>query len=595
MLKKEKDMSAFKIFKKLLPMCFKASPFRFILSLVLGFFVSISIFGKTIAVQGFFDAATNLFNGTSSIKVAILAGVFLAFISIFGNVINAALNILGNYLFEKIAGYITNFVNKKASKIEPINFESSETLDHINKAHQGVMGGIFLVTNTLMIITTYVPYFVFMGIYLYKLNPILVVSLFCVFIPVILNQFIRVKVFSKLENESANIRREFDYYEKCIIDREYFKETRLLGAFGYFNKKYRNSLENLNNKIWKAEKKSNSIELLMKAITVIGYGVILYLLFISLMDGKISIGAFGAVLSSIGMVFALTEELVSMEVGQITTHFGAVKNLMNFLDLEERKGEEVEILQAPSIELKEVSFSYPCTEKDIIKNISLKIEPKETIAIVGENGAGKSTLMKLILGLYLPSKGDIFLQGHNTKKLSHKSVFSNSSAVFQKFQKYKFNLRDNVSISNIDNVDDKKIKTCLDEVEIDINRECFSEGLDTLLSREFGGIDLSGGQWQRIAIARGLYNFNNLIVLDEPTAAIDPIEEGKIFNKFKEISKDKTAIIVTHRMGTVKIADRVVVLDAGEITEVGAHEEIIKKDGKYKEMYEAQSKWYEFT
>ncbi|MGL5245142.1 MAG: hypothetical protein ACRC7R_08230, partial [Sarcina sp.] len=272
MLKKEKDISVFKVFKKLLPMCFKASPFMLTLNLLLGLLVSFSIFGKTIATQGFFDAATNLFNGTSTMQTAILAGIFLAFIFILGNVTNAILNINGNYLFEKIAGYITNFVNKKASKIEPINFESSETLDHINKAHQGVMGGIFLVTNALMIITTYAPYFVFMGIYLYKLNPILVVSLFCVFIPVILNQFIRVKVFSKLENESANIRREFDYYEKCIIDREYFKETRLLGAFGYFNKKYRNSLEKLNKKVWKAEKKANSIELLMKAITVLGYG-----------------------------------------------------------------------------------------------------------------------------------------------------------------------------------------------------------------------------------------------------------------------------------------------------------------------------------
>lgn len=232
--------------------------------------------------------------------------------------------------------------------------------------------------------------------------------------------------------------------------------------------------------------------------------------------------------------------------------------------------------EAPSLEIKNTSFSYLGSEKLIIDNINLEIKPKETIAIVGENGAGKSTLMKLILGVYMPTTGDVLFNGYNIKELSQHSIFSKSSAVFQKFQKYKFSLRENISISDIDNVNDEKIKKNLEEVEVELERDYFSEGLDTILSREFGGIDLSGGQWQRVAIARGLHNFSNLIVLDEPTAAIDPIEEGKIFNKFKEITKDKTAIIVTHRMGTVKIADRVVVLDEGKISEIGAHEEFIK-------------------
>ncbi|MGL4570768.1 MAG: ABC transporter ATP-binding protein [Clostridium sp.] len=594
MLKKDNNISTLQVFKKILPMVIKATPFNFLLMIVLGIVGSVFMVGTTFATEKFFNAATNLASGESTIKVTIIAGLFLAFIFIASNITNVIINLNGNKLFNVAAGYITNFVNKKASKIEPINFEVTETLDDINKAHQGVMGGIQLIGVLGMIITTYVPYFVFMGIYLYSLNPILIFAILCAFVPVIINEFIKVKLFANLENESANTRREFEYYEKCIIDKEYFKETRLLGAFSYFNKKYKKSLDILSKKIWKAEKKTNSLELLMKCFTLVGYGIILFLLFISLMDGKITIGAFGAVLSSVGMVFMLTEEAICMHIGNVSRNFGAVKNLINFLDLEERGGNDVELLEAPEIELKNVSFSYPCSEKLNLDSINLKINAKETIAIVGENGAGKSTLMRVILGLYLPTKGDVIYDNYNTKEISQKSIFSKSSAVFQKFQKYKFSLADNISISDIDRVDLNSIKENLKEVDIDLNRECFTDGLNTMLSREFDGIDLSGGQWQRIAIARGLYNFNNIIVLDEPTAAIDPIEEGKIFNKFKEISKDKTAIIVTHRMGTVKIADRIVVLDDGKISEVGSHEEIINKNGKYKEMYEAQSKWYNF-
>lgn len=595
MLKKDKEISTFRVFKKMLPMVLKAAPFNFFSMIILGLISSLFLAGSTFATEKFFNAATNLVNGTTTMKLTILAGLFLAFVFITSGIVNVIINLNGDKLFNISAGYITTFVNKKACKIDPINFEISEILDDINKAGQGVMGGIFLISILNIILTAYIPYFIFMGIYLYSLDPILIFALFCIFIPVILNEFIKVKLFTNLENESANFRREFEHYEKCIIDKEYFKETRILGAFTYFNKRYISTLNNLNKRTWKAEKKSNSLELLMKCITVLGYGIILYLLFISLMGGKITVGAFGAVLASIGTVFTMTEELICMQIGNISRNFGAIKNLINFLELEEREGKEVEILEPPTIELKNVSFSYPCSEKLNLDNVSLKINTKETIAIVGENGAGKSTLMKVILGLYLPTKGDVIFEGYNTKEISRNSIFSKSSAVFQKFQKYKFTLGENVSISDINRVDPKNIIKNLEEVDMSMDKECFTDGLDTMLSREFDGVDLSGGQWQRIAIARGLYNFNNLIVLDEPTAAIDPIEEGKIFNKFKEIAKDKTAIIVTHRMGTVKIADRVVVLDDGKIIEVGTHEEIINKNGKYKEMYEAQSKWYSFN
>jgi ATP-binding cassette subfamily B protein len=593
MLKKDNDISILKVIKTVIPMMVKASKSGMIICIVVGFLISISWFSITYFTEKFFDQASILVNGESSIEKAVLFGIMLGVALLVGHLINAVLNAQATILSGKAAGYITNIVNKKVSRIQTIEFEDTSRLNDINKANNGAYGVVHLVFTGILILTGYLSYFIFMSIYLYKLNPILSLVILCAFIPVIINQVIRIKIFAKLEDESAPLRREFEYNEKYLIDREFFKETRLLGGFKYFNKRYENSLESLNEKIWKAEKKSNTLEILMKSFTIVGYGLTLYLLFRSLMDGKITVGAFTAVLTSIEMIFGMAEELICSQIGGLAQELGSVKNLVRFLEIPEKGGKEIEFNNAPSLEIKNMSFSYPQSDTLILKDINLKIDAKETIAIVGSNGAGKSTLMRVLIGLYPATKGEVLINGYDMKNISNESIFKNTSAVFQKFERYKFDLRENITISDINNSKDEKVLDVLDETDIEVNSRSFENGLDTLLSKEFGGTDLSGGQWQRVAIARSLYKFNNFIVLDEPTAAIDPVEEGKIFNKFKELSKDKTAIIVTHRMGTVKIADRVVVLDKGEILQIGTHEELLSINGQYKTMYDAQSKWYD--
>ena len=152
---------------------------------------------------------------------------------------------------------------------------------------------------------------------------------------------------------------------------------------------------------------------------------------------------------------------------------------------------------------------------------------------------------------------------------------------------------DNVILSNTRQEPDlEQAADALERANLEMDSRSFPEGMNTLLAREFGGTDISGGQWQRLAIARGFYRKHNLIVLDEPTSAIDPLEETRVYEKFAEMSRDKTAVVITHRLGSAKIADRIVVLDAGRIVETGTHEELMERKGHYYEMYQAQSKWY---
>jgi ATP-binding cassette subfamily B protein len=223
----------------------------------------------------------------------------------------------------------------------------------------------------------------------------------------------------------------------------------------------------------------------------------------------------------------------------------------------------------------------------------LHIKGGETVAVVGVNGSGKTTLSRLFLGLYTPSEGTVKIGGVDTREVKRSSITRGMSAVFQKFQKYKMTLAENIQIGDPGLQDNKDIlNTSIKQADIDLTEDKFPDGPDTMLSRDFDGIELSGGQWQRVAIARGLYRIKDVIVLDEPTSAIDPIEETRLYEKFAEVSKGKTAVLITHRIGSARIADRIIVMNEGKIVETGSHEELISQNGLYKEMFDAQIKWY---
>lgn len=233
--------------------------------------------------------------------------------------------------------------------------------------------------------------------------------------------------------------------------------------------------------------------------------------------------------------------------------------------------------------LENVFFKYPKYDKWILKDINISIKENETIVIVGENGSGKTTLSKLLLGLFEPTKGII----HTCENSN------NPSALFQKYAKLKVPMRENINFSESYNKEeDNKIISLLNQFDILIEKSQFEFGLSTVLAKEFGGTDISGGMWQRIALARSQFKKSNFIVLDEPTSAIDPIEETRIMNKFIEIAKNKTTVIISHRLGICKIVDKIIVMDKGEIIDIGNHSELLKRCQTYKNMWEIQAKDY---
>lgn len=590
---KNKKQGVFGTFRVLFPIVYKTSPVTYIMLETVSFLHALGFVGLTVAFQILFDTAGRLLNAGAEVKDVVFALVLLTLVTVFWQVMNAVENFIPIAYGEKSKGILSQLIQDKVARLNALDFENTAKLDDINKAEQGKNNAIEYVVQFSWIFSFYIPYFVLMTVYFVSLKPLLAILIVLIFVPTVITYYARTRIFSKLEDESAPLRREKEYYESCIVDREYFKETRLLGAYGYFSKLYKDKIQLLNKLGFRSNLKSKLYEASMKFITILGYIGILLLLFFSVLDQSISIGAFVSIFTTMTYLFLLMDELVCKFIGDMTKNLGTIRNFLNFLNMEERRGIEKKIDLNGGIRVENISFTYPTKDTPALKNISFTIEPGETIAIVGENGSGKTTLIKLLTGIYLPQEGDIYYGECNTKTVAQKSLYKEMSAVFQQFQQYKMTLKENITISDTDNAQDIELIDKVSQLSgFSKDDEIFPEGYDTMLSREFDGVDLSGGNWQRIATARSLYRNHELIVLDEPTAAIDPIEETRIYQQFSRISRDKTAVIVTHRLGSVKLADRILVLKDGELVECGTHEELIKCNGEYARLYKSQEQWY---
>ena len=591
-MKKRKSVVYLVLFR-VVPFQFKTTPVLDTVVILLGVALGLLMTSNAMAMQYLLDSISDVAKNGGRLLQCLLPMLALAGATIGVELVQGIFNFLADIIFKKSSGKIKVKLFEKLQHIDPAKFEDPSFLDEVNRSIEGMRVMPYFCMSMCICISFYLVYFISVGGYLYSLKPLLLITILLAFIPAMLGHVIRLRVYWKLEQESASVRRAYEYYQKTMCDREFYKETRTLGAFGYFFKLFRNALNIFCKKQWKTEKKASVIQIALDATSFVGIGISTIILFSAVLAGEISVGAFAAVFTALRAIFGMMRQIICKHIANISQGFGKVANFFNLLDMSVVTGETGVADMSKGVVLDNVSFTYWGREVPAIKNVSLNVNPKETVAIVGQNGAGKSTLVRLLTGIYRPSEGEVYVGGLSTYRTDPESLFKGISGVFQKVQKYKMTLRDNVILGVPDELagssNKRKIKDILTEVGFE-NKEI---PLDTMLSPEYGGIDISGGQWQRLAIARGLYRYHDLIVLDEPTAAIDPIEETNIYYQFKKMSEGKCSVIVTHRIGSVKLADRIIVLDGGEIVETGTHDQLMVLGGKYADMYQAQAQWYE--
>jgi len=588
---KKAKLSVFKAISRIIPLFFKTLPSACILLALAGIMLGIINGLSAPANQFLFEALTGLYQGDGILRHVYIGAVLVTGVMLIRIIMDAAYNMLYRYHYEVTNGRLLIIGHKKIMSLPAQQFENSATLDLINMADHGKNGALHLygaVSNALFMT---VPFFVVMGVYLWRLQPLLLLAIFIVFVPVTLAQIFETGLYDKLEKESAPLRRVSNHYSACMSSQERMKETRLLGIFQYFKNLYMGALALVAQKQWTTQKKVTAMMLGLNIIKATGWIGVLALLFRALMIGSISVGAFAAVFAATQSMFNMVENAVANVRHYVAQDLGSIHNYIGFLDLPVPQGEEIAPDFSKGIVAKDVCFSYTPDAKPAVDGVSLAINAGETIALVGENGSGKTTLVKLLCGLYSPGIGQVLIGGRDASTTAAASLFSETSAVFQDYRRYALNLGENVRIGRVNDTSDPT--QVLKDADIDpTDTSTFPQGLNTVMQRQFEGVELSGGQWQRIAMARGLYRRHEFIILDEPTAAIDPLEETRVYKRFAELTKGKIGILVTHRLGSARIADRIVVMDAGKIVETGTHEELVKSHGKYAEMWEVQAEAY---
>lgn len=391
-----------------------------------------------------------------------------------------------------------------------------------------------------------------------------------------------------------------DYYKNVMIGREYAGERVLFGYEDWMREKWFKQYEKGRMARETAERynfiKMKSASLITIFISIFISGNLIFAL-------RVSDITVGYVIALIKEVFSLIHTM-SWDLSDIIEELVEQKKYLDDLNDFVKMEVEEDVLDAiddalrieiKSIEFEDVSFSYPDSEKQVLQHLSFKLDSKSTYAIVGENGSGKTTITKLLLGIYDTYEGRILINGKNIKTIDKRVLKASVGTVFQDFAKYEIILKDYFMAGRTNNVglEDEVIKILYDlDFSKDVN--CLKELMDKELGRwEDGGVDFSGGQWQKLAVAKTILAKNSLIILDEPTASLDPVSELLIYKLFAQIMQEHMTILITHRLGAAKMAEQILVIADGRVAEKGTHSLLVQKEGIYAQMYENQKKWYE--
>lgn len=399
--------------------------------------------------------------------------------------------------------------------------------------------------------------------------------------------------------DAAKYERKAGYMKGILTGRDQVEERTLFGYTAKMNENWYEAFESARQIKMKVSAinfvRMKASGLLTVAISILIIGILVF----PLQSGKLSLGIFtGLMMAAFNLVQMMSWQL-SWLTRTLAQYQEYLKDLSLFSQLTEREGavdlpSQLKDFEFKTLEFRKVNFKYPETERYILKDFSLTLHPKTSYAIVGVNGAGKTTFTKLLTGMYDNYEGEILINGKDLRNHTLSELKAIFSVVYQDFAKYQISVEDNIYLGSVLNHTEEKMLKALKDIELFEKVKELPQGIKTYLGKiKEGGVDLSGGQWQRLAIARTLVSEAPIIILDEPTAALDPVAESNVYEMFNHISQGKSSISITHRLGAGKLADQIIVLNEGQVVEQGNHEQLMQLKGLYADMFESQRSWYQ--
>jgi ATP-binding cassette subfamily B protein len=390
-----------------------------------------------------------------------------------------------------------------------------------------------------------------------------------------------------------------DYVVYRSRDMKLAKDIRIFGIGPWLTELYEKYTRLMQDFYVKAYRQDMWADLLDVVLALLRNGAAYGLLIAMALEGKLTAAAFVLYFTAVsGFTQWVTGIFSGLgELHQQSLDLSAMREFLEEPELfrfEDGKPLPVKEEHLYTLELRDVSFRYPGADHDTLSHVNLTIHPGEKLALVGKNGAGKTTLIKLLCGLYDPTEGQVLLDGEDIRQYNRRDYYKHFSAVFQQFSVLAGTMAENVAQTNSEKVDLPKMWDCLERAGIADKVRELPRKENTHLGREvyLDGIDLSGGQMQRLMLARALYKDAPVVVLDEPTAALDPIAESDLYQKYSDLTGNRTSVYISHRLASTRFCDRILLIENGGIAEEGTHEELLSRGGRYAYLFDIQSKYY---
>jgi len=518
-------------------------------------------------------------------------------LAIFLDILNRLISLNDTLLGDLFANKSSVQIIEHAARLDLYQFENPTFYDKLEKARQQTGGRTYMMTQILAQMQSIIS-FIMLAIGLAIFSPWLILVLLLAAIP----SFISESRFNTLKYSLTTSwtpqRRELDYIRFMGASDSTAKELKIFNLSGFLSARFNKLADEFYEANRKLSIKSAFWGGLLNLLSMgVYYAVYVYII-TTTVKGTITLGDLTFLAGSFERMRSSFQSIMN-RFADISSRALYLQDFFDFFDIQPTILSDKRSLPIPKpivkgITFENVSFQYPNTEKYSLKDVSFHLNVGEKIALVGENGAGKTTLVKLLARLYEPTEGRILLDGIDLKNYNIDELRSQIGIIFQDFVKFALKVSENIAVGNIAEIDNiALIEQAAYKSLASTVIEKFPEGYNQMLARRFkGGVEMSGGEWQKVALARAYMRDAQLVILDEPTAALDARAEHEVFIRFAELISGKMAVLISHRFSTVRMADRILFLEFGELKEIGSHEELMQVNGKYAELFNLQAKGY---
>jgi len=518
-------------------------------------------------------------------------------IAVVGEALARLSSLIESLLGDLFSNRISVRLMQHAATLDLAQYEDAETYDHLERARRQTVGRIGLIALLLSTAQDLVTLISLAGVLLVQL-PWLLLLLVVAVLPSFLGETHYAALGYSLLFSWTPERRMLDYLRYAGASDETAKEVKLFSLSDFLVGRY----ARLSDEFYEANKrlavKRNVVSTLFVTIGTLGYyGAYAVTIYLTVL-GRFTLGSLTFLAGSFRQSRDLIQRIL-LSLSQVFEQSLYLSDLFSFFDVQPRVKSRPGARPVPApirngFEFQDVGFRYPGSDRWAVRHLTFTLQPGERVALVGENGAGKTTLVKLLARLYDPDEGSILLDGVDLRDYDLESLRQNIGVIFQDFVRYDFNFRENIGVSQVDALEDKtRLEEAARRSLADSVVRRLEKGYDQILGRRFdGGVELSGGEWQKVALGRAYMREAQVLILDEPTAALDARAEYEVFLRFAELTQGRMAVLISHRFSTVRMADRILVLQGGELVDQGTHEELVARGGLYSELFSLQAAGY---